>query len=180
MLEAVLDATRKGRQNNGLAVVQMPTNARGSNTAVTTLLGHASGQWIESTFHVAPARFDAQGAGSAVTYERRYSLMPILGIAAEDDDGEGAVAVPLPATSISPALPSTVSDRESTTQSTSRNLTRKGFMAPRPGETKGSSRRRNQMGERYGRTSSRTPRRTGERRGRDETVIKIRRVRVVD
>jgi hypothetical protein len=75
----------------------MPTNAAGSKIGVTTLLGHSSGQWIESTFHVEPARFDAQGAGSAVTYLRRYSLMSILGIAAEDDDGEGAVAGPPPA-----------------------------------------------------------------------------------
>jgi hypothetical protein len=39
-----------------------------------------------------------------VTYLRRYSLMSILGIAAEDDDGEGAVAGPQRATKFTPAV----------------------------------------------------------------------------
>ena len=37
-----------------------------------------------------PGKLDAQGAGSVITYLRRYALMAILGIAAEDDDGEAA------------------------------------------------------------------------------------------
>jgi hypothetical protein len=32
-----------------------------------------------------------QAVGSAITYARRYSLMALLGIAAEDDDGKAAV-----------------------------------------------------------------------------------------
>jgi hypothetical protein len=103
-LESVLDATRKGREENALAVVQMPGNA-GPNIAVTTILGHSSGQWIESTFAVAPTKYDAQGAGSVVTYLRRYALMSILGIAPEDDDGNAAVSQPAPiATRVNPAV----------------------------------------------------------------------------
>jgi hypothetical protein len=166
-LESVREATRKGRQNNALALVQMPTNAAGSNIAVTRLLGHSSGQWIESTFHVAPARFDAQGAGSAVTYLRRYSLMSILGIAAEDDDGEGAaVAGPQPATKFAPAVRNPAGDVDQARAAVYRirreiddtvyleELDAKGIMAPSPERTNGSSRRKNQMAGRSGRISS--------------------------
>lgn len=92
-LEAVVEATKQGRSENSLCVIQMPVNWQAS-IAVTTLLGHASGQWIESTIAVPPGRLDAQGAGSVITYLRRYALMSILGIAAEDDDGEAASSRP--------------------------------------------------------------------------------------
>jgi hypothetical protein len=92
-LESVMQATREGREKNGLAIIQIPGNS-GTNISVTTILGHASGQYIESTFAVAPVKFDAQGAGSVITYLRRYALMAVLGIAPEDDDGNAAVAQP--------------------------------------------------------------------------------------
>lgn len=92
-LDAAVSATRDGCSANGLAIVQMPGNL-GNNVAVTTLLGHVSGQWIESTIYIAPVKFDAQGAGSVITYLRRYALMAMLGLAPEDDDGEAAVRPP--------------------------------------------------------------------------------------
>src|SRR5882724_1333332 len=104
-LETVVEATRKGRDANNLAVLQMPGNL-GDAVAVTTLLGHASGQWIESTFAVRPVKYDAQGAGSVITYLRRYALMSVLGIApGDDDDGNAAVsaAPSATATRVSPA-----------------------------------------------------------------------------
>jgi hypothetical protein len=92
-LGAVIEASREPMAENGLAVVQMPGNIEG-NVAVTTILGHSSGEWIESTVYVAPAKFDAQGLGSVITYLRRYARMAIVGIAPEDDDGEAAVSRP--------------------------------------------------------------------------------------
>jgi hypothetical protein len=56
---------------------------------------HKSGEYIQSDELVLPAyqtkgggvkEFNAQGAGSAITYGRRYSLSAILGLASEDDD----------------------------------------------------------------------------------------------
>jgi hypothetical protein len=93
-LASALEATKEGRTANGLALVQIPSNGAGNNISVTTILGHSSGQWLESTFSVAPLKFDAQGAGSVVTYLRRYAAMAILGIAPEDDDGNAAVQQP--------------------------------------------------------------------------------------
>lgn len=92
-LESTIEATRDGLAKNELAIVQMPGNY-GDNVAVTTILGHSSGEWIESVVYVAPAKFDAQSLGSVITYLRRYGRAAITGIAPEDDDGEAAVAKP--------------------------------------------------------------------------------------
>jgi hypothetical protein len=39
---------------------------------------------------IRPAKLDAQGIGSAVTYARRYALLAITGAAPVDDDGAAA------------------------------------------------------------------------------------------
>lgn len=97
-LGAVLDAVRPAFSKNGIAITQMAVNGDGSNVGVITLLSHDSGQWLESRLYVAPMKFDAQGAGSAITYCRRYALMAMAGVAPDDDDGNDAVARPEPAT----------------------------------------------------------------------------------
>jgi hypothetical protein len=89
-LGAVLDLVRPKLAGAGLSICQMPVNGDGSNIGVTTLLGHKSGQWIESTLYVAPQQFTAQGAGSVITYLRRYAAMAMVGLAPEDDDGNAA------------------------------------------------------------------------------------------
>lgn len=58
--------------------------------AVTTLVSHKSGQWLESTLTLPCSKEDAQGVGSAITYGRRYALAAVAGIAQEDDDGNAA------------------------------------------------------------------------------------------
>ena len=90
-LAACWDACRGPLSRNGLAIVQMPSHEEGVAT-VTTILTHSSGQWIRSEVSVKPAKPDAQGLGSAITYLRRYALMAVVGIAPEDDDGNAAVA----------------------------------------------------------------------------------------
>ncbi len=87
-LAGAIEACRDALSANGLAIVQS-TDAGEKMTLHTTLL-HASGEWISSTYPVTAIKQDPQGIGSAVTYARRYSLMALLGIAAEDDDGEAA------------------------------------------------------------------------------------------
>lgn len=87
-LSGALDAVRDALSANGLALVQS-TDAGDKLVLHTTLL-HASGEWISGTYPITAVKTDPQGIGSAVTYARRYSLMALLGIAAEDDDGEAA------------------------------------------------------------------------------------------
>lgn len=92
-LAAIYDACRTALSKNGVAVVQAPYNA-GHDIGVATLLGHKSGEWLKSALCVKPIKFDAQGAGSVITYLRRYSLAAMVGVAPEDDDGEAAVGRP--------------------------------------------------------------------------------------
>jgi hypothetical protein len=73
-----------------LAVLQLPCELDGA-AALTTLLSHTSGEWIETTIKLRPVRNDPQGVGSALTYARRNALQSIAGVAAEDDD-DGNVA----------------------------------------------------------------------------------------
>lgn len=58
---------------------------------VTAILMHSSGEWIEYGPLMLPAGDNAQSAGSAITYARRYMVCAILNIAADEDD-DGAKA----------------------------------------------------------------------------------------
>ena len=86
-LNIVLDAVRPHLRANGLAITQVPTTDQG----VKTVVWHESGQWIEfDPLLILPAGGTPQNVGSAITYARRYSLLSILGLATEDDDGAAA------------------------------------------------------------------------------------------
>src|SRR5262249_20331940 len=54
---------------------------------LTTVLAHASGEWIASDWPVCPIADMAspQRMGAALTYARRYALFTLVGIAGEDD-----------------------------------------------------------------------------------------------
>jgi hypothetical protein len=55
-----------------------------------TLLVHSSGEWLGTDWPVgAYARLTPQQLGSALTYARRYSLFPLVGIAGQDEDDDG-------------------------------------------------------------------------------------------
>jgi len=90
-LDGLLAAVRPVLSKNGLSFIQSP-GGNGQDITITTLLMHSSGEWIEFdplTLHA--VKTDPQGAGSAITYARRYSLSAILGVAWDaDDDGNKA------------------------------------------------------------------------------------------
>jgi len=87
ILEVVLPILHK----NGLYLSQSPIND-GDRVGVCTDIIHAeSGESLESRFTLSLAKNDPQGAGSAITYARRYALVSMLGLNIdEDDDGNEA------------------------------------------------------------------------------------------
>lgn len=88
-LEGVIDAARPHLQENGLVFTQAPGRVIDGCIEVTTRITHAeSGEWQQSTMHIPLAKRDPQGAGSALTYAQRYSLMAALGLPPTDDDAE--------------------------------------------------------------------------------------------
>lgn len=91
-LDAVLTACREPLSKNGLSVIQGPGEIEDGKLRLTTLLLHKSGQWVRNEYAMPCQQLTPQGAGSAITYARRYSLMALIGIAPEDDDGAAAEA----------------------------------------------------------------------------------------
>lgn len=88
-LEAVWTACRAALKANGLAVVQTLDNFHDPEVVVlTTRLLHSSGEWIEGSLSLRPTKADPQGAGSAITYARRYSLAAICGVVVEGEDDD--------------------------------------------------------------------------------------------
>nr|WP_228748266.1 ERF family protein [Bradyrhizobium sp. BR 10289] len=87
-LAAGLDIVRKTLSQQEIATIQTTrTEQITGQIHLTTLLAHASGEWISSDLPVcagkeieAPHRM-----GAALTYARRYALFALVGIAGEDD-----------------------------------------------------------------------------------------------
>jgi ERF superfamily len=67
---------------------------------LTTMLAHASGEWIASDWPVCAVSETANPhrMGAALTYARRYALFALVGIAGEDDLDAPDICAPTPAT----------------------------------------------------------------------------------
>ena len=87
-LSSGLDIVRKTLGQHEIATVQTTAidNVSGM-VSLTTMLAHASGEWIASDWPVCPVAETAnpQRMGAALTYARRYALFTLVGIAGEDD-----------------------------------------------------------------------------------------------
>src|ERR1700684_40699 len=87
-LSSGLDLIRKSLGRHEIATVQTTSidDAAGL-IRLTTVLAHASGEWISSDWPVCPVSETSapQRMGAALTYARRYALFTLVGIAGEDD-----------------------------------------------------------------------------------------------
>lgn len=79
---------------NGIAVTQIPLDGGNNGVLVATLLMHESGEWLRGELWMPVAQQTPQGYGSALTYNRRYSLQLLCGLASDDDDGAAATHGP--------------------------------------------------------------------------------------
>ena len=91
-LESVWDACRDLLSSNNLAVSQFPGlySDLDKSMSLVTILTHESGEWISQEMSVPMSKVDAQGAGSCISYMRRYSLAAVVGVVQADDDGNAA------------------------------------------------------------------------------------------
>lgn len=90
-LGAVLDAVTEPLANHGILLLQRFTHDQGGALLITELVHAESGQSTASVVPVvAKDPTDPQKMGGAITYYRRYSLLALLGLAPEDDDGHAA------------------------------------------------------------------------------------------
>jgi hypothetical protein len=103
-LASGLDIVRKCLGQHEIATIQTTTIDQDTgHIRLTTLLAHASGEWISSDWPVCPISetVNPHRMGAALSYARRYALFALVGIAGEDDlDAPDMIASELaPATS---------------------------------------------------------------------------------
>jgi hypothetical protein len=96
-LDSMMEQVRPVLARHGLAVLQSVTHpetdaGRVVGIAVETRVLHTSGEWIAGLVTLPVEKSTAQGTGSAISYGRRYGLSALLGLTAEDDDGQAASA----------------------------------------------------------------------------------------
>src|ERR1700730_15180781 len=83
-----LDIVRKTLGQHKIATVQTTAIDQNAGTVnLTTILAHASGEWIASDWPVCAIADTAppHRMGAALPYARRYALFTLVGIAGEDD-----------------------------------------------------------------------------------------------
>jgi hypothetical protein len=100
-LSSGLEIVRKTLGQHEIATVQTTVVDQASGIVnLTTILAHASGEWIASDWPVYPIAETAtpHRMGAALTYARRYALFTLVGIAGEDDlDAPDLIAPTTPA-----------------------------------------------------------------------------------
>jgi hypothetical protein len=87
-LASGLDVVRKCLGQHEIATIQTTgIDQPSGQIRLTTLLAHASGEWISSDWPVCSTTETAtpHRMGAALTYARRYALFALVGIAGEDD-----------------------------------------------------------------------------------------------
>ena len=91
-LPNILDAIAEPLQESGLVITQLP-----EGDGLITMLIHAeSGEYLMANSTMHPTKSDPQSMGSAITYQRRYSIGAILNLNIdEDDDGNAASTQPV-------------------------------------------------------------------------------------
>ena len=87
-LSSGLDIVRKVLGQHEIATMQTTAIDQAAGIVnLTTVLAHASGEWISSDWPVCAVSETAtpHRMGAALTYARRYALFTLVGIAGEDD-----------------------------------------------------------------------------------------------
>src|SRR5215472_17131736 len=108
-LASGLDIVRKVLGKYEIATVQTTAiDQEAGLIRLTTLLAHASGEWVSSDWPVCPVGETAapHKMGAALTYARRYALFTLVGIAGENDlDAPDLPVVPLAGGTSEPGKP---------------------------------------------------------------------------
>jgi hypothetical protein len=87
-LSSGLDIVRKTLNQHEIATVQTTgIDESAGIVRLSTVLAHASGEWIASDWPVCAISETAapHRMGAALTYARRYALFTLVGVAGEDD-----------------------------------------------------------------------------------------------
>ncbi len=109
-LGSVWDACRQALHENHILVTQWPIASDDNKAHLITRLSH-KGEWMQGRIAIPMEKASAHGAGSAITYAKRFALAAALGIVAdEDDDGNAASTASRTASNASRAIKETAAD----------------------------------------------------------------------
>jgi hypothetical protein len=107
-LSTGLDIVRKTLSQHEIATVQTTSIDESAGIVrLSTVLAHASGEWIASDWPVCATSETAapHRMGAALTYARRYALFTLVGIAGEDDvDAPDLIAPATPTRKVNRAV----------------------------------------------------------------------------
>jgi hypothetical protein len=92
----IVQASRPALSSNGLSIIQRVVTLVDGSMLLHSVLGHSSGQYIDSTLKISPSKTDIQSLGSYITYLKRYAYAALVAVCtdSEDDDGESAMHRP--------------------------------------------------------------------------------------
>src|SRR5215217_1302953 len=100
-LSSGLDIVRKTLGKHEIAAIQATSIDKEAGLVhLSTVLAHASGEWISSDWQVCLVKeiVSPHRMGAALTYARRYALFTLVGIAGEDGLDAPDLATPTPQT----------------------------------------------------------------------------------
>ena len=90
-INAVLSVVMPVTTSKGIVIVQSPSITDSGHVLITKLINaDDASDYLESVTPLILPKHDMQAYGSAVTYARRYALMCMLDLEAEDDDANRA------------------------------------------------------------------------------------------
>ena len=92
-LSDIVASSRPALTKFGLSVIQQICPNNEGQNVLYTILTHSSGQFIESSMKIIPAKNDIQSFGSHITYLRRYCYASLIGVIVENEDDDGEIAV---------------------------------------------------------------------------------------
>lgn len=89
-IASVWEAARPALAKHGINVTQWPLDSTDGRLRILTRVAH-DGEFYQCIFSMPVEKSNAHGYGSAITYARRFTLGPAVGIVSEeDDDGNAA------------------------------------------------------------------------------------------
>lgn len=90
-LESVVESIDAVAPKHGLSYTQWALNDENGRVGVATMLLHESGEFIEyDPVFMTAEKNTPQGAGSLISYLKRYSLSAVFGITSDQDDDGNA------------------------------------------------------------------------------------------
>lgn len=102
-LDKLTEIVRPILCKHDIAIMQGGAEQDDKGITVETKLLHSSGEWISGTYRLPMEKTNPQGAGSAITYARRYGLGSILALTTDDDDDANEASKPRPVAKAQPA-----------------------------------------------------------------------------